>query len=298
MAKIYSVLGGCIASLPSVNVRPCIINVNPPESRGAALTGANLFVTLGRGIGPCCITVLGSVFAFSRQSSFNITLSFFWTISATQFLFLANTLPKDQDRMEDGLVRYAAAAQGDYSTVEDGELTDHDHQFYDDNQPQKEQLTMSPIKSNSDVTNLVPPKTPVRRISVEEDDDLYNAIMTSPSAQYMTIDGKSARQSIKFVKLGIQEFGDEITHRNAIYRGCDTISPCPSLNEKLTSPSAADAIGDSPAAAAGTNGVHGNTSNARGMYNNTSALDDDDEMISKAEMQHRRDTWMRQQQEQ
>eukprot|EP00536_Pseudo-nitzschia_multiseries_P001057 jgi/Psemu1/180065/e_gw1.13.204.1 len=74
-SKFYCVIGGCIANLPSVNVRPCIINVNPPESRGAALTAANLFVALGRGIGPCCITLLGSVFAASRQTSFNITLS-------------------------------------------------------------------------------------------------------------------------------------------------------------------------------------------------------------------------------
>ena len=61
-AMVYSILGGCIASLPSVNIRPCINNVNPPESRGTALTAANLVITLGRGIGPSCITIVGSFF--------------------------------------------------------------------------------------------------------------------------------------------------------------------------------------------------------------------------------------------
>jgi predicted MFS family arabinose efflux permease len=107
-AMVYSILGGCIASLPSVNIRPCIINVNPPESRGTALTAANLVITLGRGIGPSCITIMGSFFHWSRQVSFNVTLTGFWTISAIQFLFLAKTFPGDQDAMEAELARYAA----------------------------------------------------------------------------------------------------------------------------------------------------------------------------------------------
>jgi predicted MFS family arabinose efflux permease len=61
-AMVYSILGGCIASLPSVNIQPCIINANPPESRGTALTAANLVITLGRGIGPSCITIMRSFF--------------------------------------------------------------------------------------------------------------------------------------------------------------------------------------------------------------------------------------------
>ena len=58
---IFHFLGlPCLSSfLPSVNVRPCIINVNPPEMRGAALAdGRRQFVnyrTLERdGIGPSC----------------------------------------------------------------------------------------------------------------------------------------------------------------------------------------------------------------------------------------------------
>lgn len=70
-------LCGCIASLPSVNVRPCILNVNPPETRGASLTAANLFVQLGRGVGPSCSTTLSTLYGVNRQVSFNVTVS--WT---------------------------------------------------------------------------------------------------------------------------------------------------------------------------------------------------------------------------
>ena len=228
--KIFAIMGGCVASLPSVNVRPCIINVNPPESRGAALTAANLFVTLGRGIGPCCIVLLGSMFNASRQTAFNITLSVFWTISGIQLLFLAKELPKDQDAMEEELTRYAAAMReegngGDFTDVE-GEL------------PAIVNHPKSPVRisRNGEFTaDQFKPGSPVRRSSVREDEDkLYESIISSPFSQYMTIDGKSARESLQFVKLGIQEFGDEITQRNAQCRGCETISPSDSQEDILT----------------------------------------------------------------
>jgi len=106
----YSFLGGCLASMPNVCVRPCLINVNPPESRGATLTAANLVIQLARGAGPSCITLLGTIFNVDRQYSFNITLSVFWTVSAIQLLFLAEALPKDQDAMNAELAEYAANA--------------------------------------------------------------------------------------------------------------------------------------------------------------------------------------------
>lgn len=67
-------LGGMIASLPSVNVRPCLINVNPPESRGASLTAANLLINLGRGVGPSCITLIQFVGNVDRKFAFNVTV--------------------------------------------------------------------------------------------------------------------------------------------------------------------------------------------------------------------------------
>ena len=66
--------GGLIASLPSVNVRPCLINVNPPETRGASLTAANLLINLGRGVGPSCVTFLTTIWRADRQFAFNVTV--------------------------------------------------------------------------------------------------------------------------------------------------------------------------------------------------------------------------------
>ena len=263
-AKFYAVMGGLIASLPSVNIRPCIINVNPPESRGAALTAGNLFVTLGRGIGPSCIVLLGSIFHFSRQMSFNITLSVFWTISAIQLLFLAKTLPNDQDAMEEKLVQYAAAAQGDDSN--NTNMVD-----------EEEQVTMSPVKAR-ETTNLIAPRTPEnRRISTLDDDEDH--IMNSPG--FTLGDAKAARRTLQFVKLGIQELKEEITHKNHYCRGCETISPSDSQDEINNSVS---------------NSSSNNVNN--GEFMGTDNIIPEDLLISEEEIQRRRDVWVQQQQEQ
>jgi len=104
-----SFLAGLLASIPSVNVRPCLINVNPPETRGASLTAANLLVALGRGVGPSCVTLMGTLGGFERRFSFNVALSGFWTISSIQLMLLTKTLPRDQDAMESELASYAQA---------------------------------------------------------------------------------------------------------------------------------------------------------------------------------------------
>jgi len=67
--------GGCIANLPSVNVRPCLLNVNPPETRGAAMTAANLMINVSRGAGPSLITMAKVIWGSSRQLSFNVLVS-------------------------------------------------------------------------------------------------------------------------------------------------------------------------------------------------------------------------------
>jgi translation initiation factor 4G len=66
---------GMVASLPAVNVRPCLISVNPPETRGSSLTAANLLIQLGRGIGPSFVTGVICRFQTSRQFAFNLSVS-------------------------------------------------------------------------------------------------------------------------------------------------------------------------------------------------------------------------------
>jgi len=102
----FSFLSGMVANLPSVNVRPVLINVNPPESRGATLTAANLIINTARGIGPSFVTAI-IAFGYSRETAFNILITVFWVIGSVQLLCLAKTLPIDQDHMESELKRYA-----------------------------------------------------------------------------------------------------------------------------------------------------------------------------------------------
>jgi len=109
LAIFLAFMAPCIANLPSVNVRPCILNVNPPETRGAAMTAANMMVNVARGFGPSLVTLSQRFFGASRQYSFNLALIVFWSITTVLLVILAKTLPHDQDAMDAELERYAAS---------------------------------------------------------------------------------------------------------------------------------------------------------------------------------------------
>lgn len=121
LVSLSAIVAGIIINLQSVNVRPCLINVNPPETRGATLTAANLLINLGRGIGPSTITMGKSIWGLSRQFSFNLSLIIFNTLSSVLLIILMFTLPNDQDAMDAELEQYAKKmvdkAQNDYSST-------------------------------------------------------------------------------------------------------------------------------------------------------------------------------------
>lgn len=179
----YAFMGGCFSSMPSVNVRPCLINVNPPEVRGISLTVSNLVINLARGVGPSCITLLGSSFQLSRQISFNITLGVFWTLSAIQLCLLAQTLPHDQDKMETELARYAASAL-ETTTAPGGNVLDGTEQS----------LLMA-----ADEFSLEP-DVPDSNKSLADDVSLV-----SIEDRMTTFDGMAVRESISFIQKGMQE---------------------------------------------------------------------------------------------
>ena len=224
-AMTYCILGGVLASLPSVNVRPCILNVNPPETRGAALTAANLMIALARGAGPSCITLLVGMFpeTVTRQGAFNITLSFFWTITSMQLLALAKTLPHDQDKMEAELATYAAAAaqslkqqfqEGDENQGIDLIKTDlfHDEGYVS-------------LRVSSEADNLLQPQfneeepqTPstwmsrerpsLQRIRSATADECETSVV-SIEERITSFDNQAARQSLIFMQQGIREIIQE-----------------------------------------------------------------------------------------
>ena len=130
----------------------------------------------------------------SRQSSFNITLSFFWTISAILLLFLVKTLPEDQDAMEEGLVRYAE------------ELARHKAGFIH-------------IKNGSDLLqDQEIDEVGIKEISTYNDTESIVSI-----EDYRTsFDGEAAKRSIDFMRQGFKELTDEMVTLGNGCRPCDS----------------------------------------------------------------------------
>lgn len=178
IAIFLSLSAGVIANLPSVNIRPCLINVNPPEMRGAALTASNAIINLARGIGPCFLTWICAIFKVNRQFSFNVLIIFFWFVAGIQLFMLAGTLPHDQDRMEEELSRYAETlamqAQQDKQDPEDG-----------DNE--EEPSTIADIPSFNDDSHTVTDSV----VSIED--------------RIISFDAEAARQSLLFMSGTLKE---------------------------------------------------------------------------------------------
>mmetsp|Transcript_42297 Transcript_42297/g.101845 ORF Transcript_42297/g.101845 Transcript_42297/m.101845 type:complete len:1086 (-) Transcript_42297:44-3301(-) len=260
-AKIVAIIGGFVCCLPSVNIRPIIINVNPPETRGAALTAANLLVTLGRGLGPLCIVFMGSFLNTTRQTSLNVAVGGFWTISAIQLLFMMRTFPRDQDAMEEELARYARASE-----------SNSDHR----NHPGGMGTSLSPIRSptrqDSETTGLL------NRIDDSVIHDDGESIVSIED--YMTsFDGTAARRSLEFVRMGIKELQEEITSMAHPCNGC----------EGVTSDDDSDMIVTSER-------IYLDDHRETNMEDGVDEEDDTD--LTEEEICHRRELWLRQQEDQ
>jgi MFS family permease len=264
-ARLYAIVGGTIASLPSVSVRPCIINVNPPETRGAALTATNLLVTLGRGIGPSTIVVMGSIFHVSRQVSFNVTLAGFWTISAIQLVFLARTLPRDQDAMEAELIRYAAEAQEKNRGGDEKQSDD----YFPVSGYQSGVGTLSNRNDTEGESRSLLTQTPDRSCSRSLHDD--GETIVSIEEYRTSFDGKAAKRSFEFVKMGIRELTDEITNIG---------HACSGREDAYNSDDEED---------------HHRVDDDDGVDTDNHSPTDD---LPDEELQHRRNLWLRQQQKQ
>eukprot|EP00531_Pseudo-nitzschia_arenysensis_P016251 CAMPEP_0116155322 /NCGR_PEP_ID=MMETSP0329-20121206/22247_1 /TAXON_ID=697910 /ORGANISM="Pseudo-nitzschia arenysensis, Strain B593" /LENGTH=175 /DNA_ID=CAMNT_0003652351 /DNA_START=103 /DNA_END=628 /DNA_ORIENTATION=- len=151
---------------------------------------------------------------------------------------------------------------------------------YDDDNDEERQAPLSPLRNNnnaSETDHLIQPKTPERLDMSMEDENFYDSIINTTPGQYMAIDGKSARESLEFVKLGIQEFGDEFTLRKLHCGGCDSISPCESHEDVRKDDTVVVEEGEGEV-----------------LF---SQKEEEEETISKEEMKRRRDMWKRRQQQ-
>jgi translation initiation factor 4G len=120
LALMLSFTGGCIANLPAVNVRPCLLNVNPPETRAAAMTTANIMIQIARGSGPSLIILLQRLHGVTRQYSFNLSVSrqlldqtsCFLQYSVTHFISYIqfpiniNLFPRSANRLLEPVLRF------------------------------------------------------------------------------------------------------------------------------------------------------------------------------------------------
>jgi translation initiation factor 4G len=227
-------MGGLIASLPSVLVRPCILNVNPPETRGAAMTTANLLVQLGRGIGPTCITIIQTLGNYilarfnaiglmadmtvivDRRFAFNVVLIMFWSISALQMLFLMKTLPGDQDSMEAELAKYATERAKSLSRKQSNQDLDEQQSATGNHIPENGYNNDSHLMTESQTSKSVVPML----VAVQE--------------RINSFDNIAAQQTIQYVRAGMQELQFSPFHCH-VHRG-DEVPSSPSSNDDSETP--------------------------------------------------------------
>jgi len=199
---LYAFLGGLIANLPSVNIRPVLISVNLPETRGATLTAANLVVSLARGIGPLMLTSCMSITGWTRQLSFEVLLVLNWLIGAILLLFLARTLPSDQQWVEQELIAYAEesmqqAISKELSTTDNNMFTKHDS---------------IPIISSEPCAMFVSPQLLHPALSrsfitaVEEEEDIASLVGSIDDP--LMLSANAAMNSFRFLNYAIREIGD------------------------------------------------------------------------------------------
>jgi hypothetical protein len=203
---------------------------------------------------------MGSVLNASRQASLNITVSGFWAISAIQLLFMMRTFPRDQDAMEEELVRYAraSASNADHRTGIHG--------------TRGALLPISPSSREDNETSGL-----LSRIDDSHIHDDGESIVSIED--YMTsFDGTAARRSLQFVRMGIKELQEEITSMAHPCHGCEG-SPSDDESEILGT---SDHIYLDD---------HGETKM------DDSAVEDDTD-LTESEIHHRRELWLRQQEDQ
>ena len=207
----YAFMGGLIANLPSVSVRPALINVNLPETRGATLTAANLVVNLARGTGPVMLTSLSAVMGWSRKGSFEVLLVTNWVVGAMLLAILARTLPRDQEWVEQELITYVESRAGTVGesrsvngTVTLAEGLQHSVRLYD--------AVPTSTSARTGHGMLIPEQLSQRHLLGDYYDIDDAASLVSIEDPLTSFDADAAKSSLRFMGEAIREIGDGL-HR-------------------------------------------------------------------------------------
>jgi MFS family permease len=96
-----AIFAGILCVYTGVNVRAMVIQINPPDQRGAAFSLFNLTDDLGRGFGPAIVAKM--VGLFGRERAFALSLNA-WFLCAFLLFLCGSTLGKDAEDVRTGAV--------------------------------------------------------------------------------------------------------------------------------------------------------------------------------------------------
>lgn len=92
-------VSGSLASINGSLSRAVFLNVTNPYIRGSAISILNLMNTLGRGIGPACLTVLMAYRKIDRQLAME-NLLYLWVFCGLVMCMMAYTIERDEENMK------------------------------------------------------------------------------------------------------------------------------------------------------------------------------------------------------
>ena len=95
---------GLLAAVTGPNVYTMLINVNPPERRGAAFSLLNLFNDLGRGLGAWVVG--GMAATLGRVPAFHIA-NLMWLLCGAALVALIFILPREEQALQARLAKLA-----------------------------------------------------------------------------------------------------------------------------------------------------------------------------------------------
>jgi MFS family permease len=95
-------VSGSLAAINGSLSRAVFLNVTSPYIRGSAISILNLMNTLGRGIGPACLTTWMAYRGIERQLAME-NLLYLWVFCGLVMCMMAHTIEKDEEKMKDEL---------------------------------------------------------------------------------------------------------------------------------------------------------------------------------------------------
>jgi len=110
LTVIGTFLGGAVASVAGVTLRPIIMNVNEPETRGMALSLQATLDDIGKGLGPALVASLISW--LGRAAAFNVAVCG-WFPCGLLISCAGITLARDEDAMQSRLSTAVMRRGGD-----------------------------------------------------------------------------------------------------------------------------------------------------------------------------------------